>query len=168
MRGGVKSLRSIEEEWESFSYFSEIPWASARLCVRAPWAKCEDMDGAKTMFGTKRKHFLAPICWRSARSLLAFTGFSQLLHFEAAFSPHECLTGKSRHVPPTELQRRLTWSMQSQSWWQNRTKMGFIEAQISMQLQRGAHWLCSHCSLRQLAVKNKKYLFLKKREEALT
>ena len=128
---------------ESFFYFGVIPWPNARLYVRAPWAECEDIDGAKTLFGTKRKHFPAPLRWRSAQSPLAFAGFSQLLHFEAerTFSPRERLTGKSRHGPPTELQRRLTWSMQSQSWRQNHTKIGFIKAQISMQLQRRALWL---------------------------
>lgn len=115
LRGGVKSL-GIGKAWESFLFLGVIPWVNARLHVRALWAECEDTDGAKTLFGTKRKHFPAPLCWLSAQSLLAFAGFSQLLHFEAVrtFSPHERLTGKSRHVPPAELQRRLTWSMQSQ------------------------------------------------------
>lgn len=93
--------KSMREKF-LFPPLGAIPWANARLCVRAPWAECEDTDGAKTQFGTKRKHFPAPLHWRSAQSLLAFACFSRHLHFEAArtFSPHECLTGKSRHVPP--------------------------------------------------------------------
>lgn len=42
---------------------------------------------------------------------------------------------------PTELQRRLTWSMQSKCWRQNYTKMGFGKGQISTELERGATWL---------------------------
>lgn len=144
LRSGVKSLGKWKKR-ESFLFLSVIPWMNAILHVRAPWAECEDTHSAKTLFGTKRMHFPGLLCWRSAQSLLAFAGFIQLLHFEAArtFSVRERLTGKSRHVLPTELQYRLTWSMQSRSWRQNQTKMRFIKAQISMQLQRGAHWLIS-------------------------
>lgn len=127
---GSKVWGLEKHERELFSPLGAIRWVNARLCVHALWAECEDMDDAKTLFGTKRKHFPVPLHWLSAQSLLAFAGFSQLLYFEAArtFSPHERLTGKSRHVPPTELLCRLTWSMQSQSWRQNHTKMRFIKA----------------------------------------
>lgn len=108
LRGGVKSL-GVGEPWERKSFFffftplrCVIPWTNARLCVRAPWAQCEDTAGAKTVFGTKRKHFPTPLLWHSAQSPLVVAGFSQHLGFKAAktFSPRERLTGKIKTCSP--------------------------------------------------------------------
>lgn len=126
---------------------SVIPWVNARLCVRAPWVECEDIDGAKTLFGRERKQLPAPLCWHWAQSLLAFPTFRQIFCFEAVrtFSPHERLTGKSGVCvcppPPHWVTAQVNLINAITELATNHTKMRFIKAQISMQLQRGAPWL---------------------------
>lgn len=102
----VWGLENHERGRAFFFFFTPllcvIPWTNARLCVRAPWAQCEDTAGAKTVFGTKRKHFPTPLLWHSAQSPLVVAGFSQHLGFKAAktFSPRERLTGKIKTCSP--------------------------------------------------------------------
>lgn len=144
----------------AISRLGSIPWANARLDVRAPWAESEDKNVAKTLFGMKRKHFPVPLHWLAAQSPLAFAGFSQLSplwSYEDIFSPWTPDRQiKTRHPCWVTMQVNLINAITVLVT--NHTKMRFIKAKISMALQREQPdwpwlislrelWLCFHRSL---------------------
>lgn len=118
LRGGVKSFMTGRHMRRSSErYLEQVPDSVSVLCGQSVriWMLPKHCLAQKE--STSRPHYTGSL----PSFLLAFASFSQFPHFEAAgiffvFFPYERLTDKSRHVLPTELQYRLTRSMQSQSW----------------------------------------------------
>ena len=103
-------------------------WGYGR-CQNTVWQKKKALPSPTTLA-------LCPV----AASLCRFQPASSLWSCRDIFS----LWMPDRQIKtcsPTELLHRLTWSMQSQHWQENRTKMWFIKAQISLPLQKRARWL---------------------------